>query len=287
MQDLYEREAYFSAIHSAATPARRPHFPELNDGGEWKAWSAKPSFPPEEPASIAQPPWTRNLSKHSHDRRFLRTLRHTQLEDGHIRLLSLEHAYLDTNSTVLRNLKLIDVPLQTAPAYEALSYCWGDLRLCTGILFNHEDGHERVFRITEDLATCLYSIMQSRELTTPAYIWIDQICIDQGNIPERNSQVKIMIDIYRRASRVIVWLGQEAESAGRYQDSTGAGVVPTHILPIDDETGQPDIRRIEDASVLARPWFRRLWVSTCVHGIDSIASLTLSCKGFSGSYCST
>jgi hypothetical protein len=39
------------------------------------------------------------------------------------------------------------------------------------------------------------------------YLWIDQLCIDQTNTSERNHQVQMMSNIYRRAYHVIVWLG--------------------------------------------------------------------------------
>jgi hypothetical protein len=39
-------------------------------------------------------------------------------------------------------------------------------------------------------------------------MWIDQCCINQTDIPERNSQVLIMRDIYRGASETLVWLGE-------------------------------------------------------------------------------
>ena len=41
------------------------------------------------------------------------------------------------------------------------------------------------------------------------YIWIDAICIDQGNLNERSSQVSLMGDIYFTAVKVIVWLGED------------------------------------------------------------------------------
>jgi hypothetical protein len=41
------------------------------------------------------------------------------------------------------------------------------------------------------------------------YIWIDQICIDQSNLPERNQQVAIMGQIFGKARTVIAWLGKE------------------------------------------------------------------------------
>ena len=39
------------------------------------------------------------------------------------------------------------------------------------------------------------------------YIWIDQICINQVDIPERNSQVQLMGRIYRQAQCVHAWIG--------------------------------------------------------------------------------
>ena len=44
-------------------------------------------------------------------------------------------------------------------------------------------------------------------------LWIDSICIDQGNISERNAQVAMMSEIYSHAESVIVWLGVEDEYA--------------------------------------------------------------------------
>lgn len=42
-------------------------------------------------------------------------------------------------------------------------------------------------------------------------MWLDQLCINQTNIAERNAQVQIMGDIYYRAARTAIWLG-EAEA---------------------------------------------------------------------------
>ncbi|KAE8152350.1 hypothetical protein BDV25DRAFT_137923 [Aspergillus avenaceus] len=50
-------------------------------------------------------------------------------------------------------------------------------------------------------------------LTAARPIWIDSICINQSDIPERNAQVAIMSKIYSHAASVIVWLGIEDEYA--------------------------------------------------------------------------
>lgn len=55
----------------------------------------------------------------------------------------------------------------------------GDMRLCTGIVFDTGAGPdlvERMLRVTEDLATCLHSILKTEMLEDrPRYIWIDQV----------------------------------------------------------------------------------------------------------------
>lgn len=42
-------------------------------------------------------------------------------------------------------------------------------------------------------------------------IWADAVCINQQDIPERNRQLGIMSKIYRKAFRVIAYLGDESE----------------------------------------------------------------------------
>lgn len=42
---------------------------------------------------------------------------------------------------------------------------------------------------------------------------MDAICINQDDIPERNTQVARMKTIYNKARRFIVWLGKEAEDS--------------------------------------------------------------------------
>lgn len=44
-------------------------------------------------------------------------------------------------------------------------------------------------------------------------LWVDAICINQGDIPEKNTQVPRMADIFRLAERVVVWLGAESDNS--------------------------------------------------------------------------
>ena len=58
--------------------------------------------------------------------------------------------------------------------------------------------------VRENLYNC---ILQLRELYPQTYFWIDAACINQADIPERNSQVLQMARIYDSADKVVAWLG--------------------------------------------------------------------------------
>lgn len=40
-------------------------------------------------------------------------------------------------------------------------------------------------------------------------LWVDAICINQNDVPERNKQVLLMRQVYEKAASTIVWLGVE------------------------------------------------------------------------------
>ncbi|KAE9376524.1 HET-domain-containing protein [Stipitochalara longipes BDJ] len=99
--------------------------------------------------------------------------------------------------------KLTHVSLSSDPTYEALSYTWGSPTNPREIAI---DGVE--FPVTENLFQAL-THLRSRRCSRK--IWIDAICINQGDISERNEQVKLMGIIYAKAQKVVVWLGEEAD----------------------------------------------------------------------------
>jgi len=94
--------------------------------------------------------------------------------------------------------------LSDAPPYEALSYVWGP--------FNSPDDPDLIqlndcgFEVTTNLWRALYAL---RHETKDRVLWIDAICINQGDLEERSSQVQLMRDVYRKARSVVVWLGEE------------------------------------------------------------------------------
>ena len=91
------------------------------------------------------------------------------------------------------------LPFVNKPHYDALSYTWGDMKRKKSVTV---DGKK--MDVTENLYEALLSIRLPRETRT---VWVDQICIDQSNTDEKNSQVPLMTFIYSRASNVLIWLG--------------------------------------------------------------------------------
>jgi len=99
--------------------------------------------------------------------------------------------------------------------YEALSYAWGDPAERRRIYVqNHETWtvEPSFLDVTEQLHIALHYL---RDPAFPRLMWIDAICIDQANLQERAVQVRFMANTYAHASRVIVWLGEEADDSTR------------------------------------------------------------------------
>jgi len=84
-------------------------------------------------------------------------------------------------------------------SFEALSYVWGDPSVTTPIQVN-----DATLEIGINLRTALLNLRRADSIRI---LWIDAICMNQNDINERASQVAIMGDIYRKASRTVIWLG--------------------------------------------------------------------------------
>jgi hypothetical protein len=96
------------------------------------------------------------------------------------------------------------------PAYCALSYSWGEAQFTESIVINHQR-----FHITPSLSE---AILHARRHAKSMPLWIDQICVDQKCIEERNVQVTLMGVIYRRAEQVLIWLGPAADGSDELMD---------------------------------------------------------------------
>ena len=83
--------------------------------------------------------------------------------------------------------------------YSALSYRWGDDEPIHPVILNG-----RIIYVRRHLWDFL---MQARDNGWYNRLWIDALCINQLDGPERDSQVMMMGEIYSRACNVLVLLG--------------------------------------------------------------------------------
>ena len=110
------------------------------------------------------------------------------------------------------DLALVTYGADEAPAYEALSYVWGAAAAVQKTaLVNGE-----AFRIGTNLEAALRYLRDEREGRT---LWVDALCIDQGNVRERNQQVNRMRAIYAGAERSVIWMGEEGDGSERVFDA--------------------------------------------------------------------
>jgi len=153
-----------------------------------------------------------------------------------IRLLEL----LPGEGDALLNCNLVHVFLEDKPAYEALSYCWGD----TARLLPIQCGTGRL-NITENLQAALLSLRKENEVRI---IWVDALCINQDDLLERSQQVQIMRNIYQAARKTLVWLGSDSEEMKK-----GFQLVPyLHRVFVQAFEGHPHVVR-SNPHILAHP----------------------------------
>ncbi|QYS99735.1 HET domain-containing protein [Trichoderma simmonsii] len=165
----------------------------------------------------------------------------------HIRLLRL---LPDGNENAPLHSQLFDYPMlemgDGQHMYEALSYVWGSGQR-PHIL--HID--EKRLPITANLYEVL---LRLRDKMIERILWIDAICIDQASIEERGEQIQYMAEIYSKANRVIVWLGEAADNSDQALKSIRMAADEEHQSSRNDTDHQAIL------AILDRPWFRRIWV---------------------------
>ncbi|CAN9173219.1 unnamed protein product [Alternaria alternata] len=162
----------------------------------------------------------------------------------------LYQAYLDGTDTI---------------PYDALSYHWGGTDKTSTVTVNG-----KYLDVTENLHSALQHL---RSEDIDRVLWVDAICIDQGNERERGHQVQQMCKIYSQAEEVIVWLGQATEETNILMDSLqrleehsstqghrhwDLAQWTTFWLLVRQD---PDVEPCKGLGMLlGKPWFRRVWI---------------------------
>lgn len=142
-----------------------------------------------------------------------------------LRLLTIQRATQERDPVVCT---LVEVPFGDKPKFNALSYTWGDSAPDDPTITL--DGFP--FRVRRNLFDALVFLRHQTVYPVRQY-WIDAICINQNDVDERNRQVRIMDQIYFRATAVIIWLGQ------RYARFEEAEVAKPQGLMLPENEAQP------------------------------------------------
>jgi hypothetical protein len=154
---------------------------------------------------------------------------------------------------------VVDLHSDDLPDYDAISYHWGSAAFTEEIWL---DGLPlQVAPIVQDLLYHLGSYQHDRLL------WIDAICINQGDNAEKDVQIGLMRDVYRRAASVIVWLDGVEDPwmarrmlAGIWHEyvygttESCVEMVRTYSEP-SAEAGWMQLMNL-----FAHPWFCRVWI---------------------------
>ncbi|VUC23018.1 unnamed protein product [Clonostachys rosea] len=91
--------------------------------------------------------------------------------------------------------------------FTALSYVWGDVLDTVEMEIEDPNGlQKKKFHVG---STVERALRQLRHKDAVLRIWIDAVCVNQSDFEERSQQVALMGDIYSRAEKVYIWLGDE------------------------------------------------------------------------------
>lgn len=154
---------------------------------------------------------------------------------------------------------LIIEDLHPGVEFHALSYVWGPLSHNKILI----DGYS--FEVRDNLYHFLNKKSLDRDFCLHKRFWVDQICIDQENVKERNHQVNQMAQIYSSARRVHIWLGRERGASDGVMDDIQTYKSPYRLLN-DLQCPPPDHEDAMSMSLQcfaylseARYW-NRLWI---------------------------
>jgi hypothetical protein len=204
------------------------------------------------------------------DKSLDRLYENLQLGDGEIRLLSLKP---DVNEQSQISCGLHRLRLENcAGRHVALSYVWGDPSTEEVVTVNG-----LALPITKNLASALRALRKT--LNVPCPLWVDAICIQQSNIPERGHQVQMMRQIYESAAYVIAYIGPEADDSSYCFKMFARIAIATTNMPIEAQLTPEWLRDFPElctpdtvkdlvgsrawaaiAKFFDRPYWQRMWI---------------------------
>ncbi|RYP57851.1 hypothetical protein DL770_010564 [Monosporascus sp. CRB-9-2] len=142
------------------------------------------------------------------------------------------------------------------PPYYALSYCWGKEEPKFPISLN---GREHWVR--PNLFDALQRL-RDRDDVAGRFIWIDALCIDQDDEEEKGSQVDLMGEIYKKASKTFIWLGEHEHASPLAMDLLNSVTEENLRDVLEDKSESKPMEQAWVAlrALFGRPYWSRVWI---------------------------
>lgn len=178
-----------------------------------------------------------------------------------IRLLILPDSGAVDNASISTSFRIVS--LHESPEFYALSYVWGSPTMTQPLYI---DGSEVLISPNlEHIIGVLLSHKKGLATIRGKAIWIDALCIDPGNIAEKGQQISLMGQIYRQATRVLMWLGDaegHADWAMKYISDPDfylfiSALEKTRKAPTADEI---KLKLIMQEDLEKRAYWTRVWI---------------------------
>jgi len=173
-----------------------------------------------------------------------------------IRLLRIDRG---AGSSVVWRLERVSLGSQDCPNFITASYVWG----------KPEDRvHIKVDGINVSVAGSVPPILElirdHDDFKKVERIWIDGICINQNDEDEKNAQVQMMGDIYRKSDITVVWLGKAEKDTDTAMDFLTELQQREKDLQARKSRQTPsNLRNPDKWKSLQRffslPWWKRVW----------------------------
>ncbi|KFG84846.1 HET domain protein [Metarhizium anisopliae] len=171
---------------------------------------------------------------------------YSALPQHHVRLVRINGPFCR------HKFQLLQFPLQDCPAYDAVSYTWDGQK--NDRLLRLGDAH---LGVTENASIILHG---SVPWVGSRYMWIDSVCINQDDLHEKKTQIRIMQKIYQRAACVRVWLlppktMQSIVRPPEWEHDAKMQVVCENIF-----TSSNAVLGNHLENLLSHPYWNRVWI---------------------------
>ncbi|KAF2826785.1 hypothetical protein CC86DRAFT_406038 [Ophiobolus disseminans] len=168
-------------------------------------------------------------------------------------------------------LDIVDLE-QSDLKFDALSYAWGSQAASYPITCNGQ-----LLHVHYNLYSAMPYLTRRRGNEAVLPIWIDAVCINQGDEKEKMIQIQLMRKLYQRAAMVWVWLGVAQHQhqipraiewlsriGGMFRKAQLDGV-SRHAVAISEGKTLQELESDQSLwspvmHIINNDWFRRVWI---------------------------